>query len=101
MPKFENVLYAVVGAGDLALEKALSARDIVDRDRNQAVYKDFVARGRNLSRRITGARPTKQAVHQTKVARSQVRAAATSVRKAVDANARASRAAARKTVKVS
>ena len=101
MPKVENLLYAAVGVGDFALEKVRRTRNIVDRNRNQKVYTDFVKRGRGLSKKITDSRPTKRAVEQTKVARSQVRAAATSVRKAVGANAQATREAARKTAKAS
>lgn len=100
MPKGESLLYAVVGAGDYALEKVRDVRSI-DRKRSEKLYNDFVKRGRKMSTSIKNARPTKQAVEQTKVARSQMKAAATSVRKAVGANAKATRAAAGRAAKAS
>jgi hypothetical protein len=100
MPKSENLVYALVGAGDFAVEKAKSLREI-DRKRSEKLYNDFVKRGRKLSTSIKNARPSKQAVEQTKVARSQVKAAATSIRKAVGANVKATRTAANKAAKAS
>ena len=97
MSRSKEILYAVVGAGDLAVEKARNVRKIVD----PAVYSDFVARGRDLSGRIAKAVPTKRAVEQTRTARSQAKAAATSVGKAVKANATAARSAAGKVAKAS
>jgi hypothetical protein len=98
MPKGENFVYALVGAGDFALEKVRNAGTI-DRKKSQKLYQDFVKRGQKLSTSIKNARPTKQAMEQTKVARSQMKAAATSVRKAVGANAKATRSAAGKATK--
>lgn len=100
MPKGENFVYALVGAGDFAVEKVKNLRTI-DRKRSEKLYNDFVKRGRKLSTSIQNARPSKQAVEQTKVARSQVKAAATSIRKAVGANVKASRSAATKAAKAS
>lgn len=100
MPKSENVVYALVGAGDFAIEKVKNVRTI-DRNRSEKLYNDFVKRGRKLSTSIKNARPSKQAVEQTKVARSQMKAAATSIRKAVGANAKATRSAATKAAKAS
>ena len=100
MPKSENVVYALVGAGDFAVEKVKNLGTI-DRKRSEKLYNDFVTRGRKLSTSIKNARPSKQAVEQTKVARSQVKAAATSIRKAVGANVKASRSAATKAAKAS
>ena len=100
MPKSENLVYALVGAGDFAVEKAKNLREI-DRKRGEKLYNDFVKRGRKLSTSIKSARPSKQAVEQTKVARSQVKAAATSIRKAVGANVKATRTAANKAAKAS
>jgi hypothetical protein len=97
MSRPKEILYAVVGAGDLALEKVRNVRQIVD----PAVYTGFVARGRDLTGRIGKAAPTKQAVERTRTARSQAKAAATSVRKAVKANATAARSAAGKVAKAS
>ena len=96
MAKTEEILYAVVGVGDLAVEKATSIRKVVDRDATEKVYKDFIKRGRNLSKRISNSAPTKQAMAQTKTARTQIKAATTSLTKAVRANAIATRSAAGK-----
>jgi hypothetical protein len=93
MPKTEELLYAVVGAGDFAVEKA---KGLADRDTTAKVYKDFVKRGRSLSTKIRSSAPTKQAIAQTKTARSQAKAAATSATKAVRANSKAARSAATK-----
>lgn len=99
MPKTEDILYAVVGAGDFAVEKVKDAGKIADHKTGQKYYDDFVSRGRNLSGKIRNAGPTKAAANQTKVARSQVKAATTSVTKAATANAKAASSAARKVTK--
>ena len=101
MAKAQQIIYAVVGAGDLAVEKAANLRKVVDRERTEQVYSDFVNRGRAVSKRIGNAAPTKRAAAQTKTARSQVKAAATSVGKAVRANVGATRSAATKVAKAS
>ena len=101
MPKAQEMLYAVVGAGEVAMEKIVDARQVIDRQRSQKAYNDFVKRGRTLSTKIKNSGPSKQAKEQTKVARSQVKAAATSVSKAVRANAKATRSAATKARKAS
>lgn len=101
MAKPEELLYAVIGAGDLTVEKVRGLRALADRKQTEKVYNDFVKRGRTLGNRIKNSAPTKTAVAQTKTARSQVRAAATSVRKAVKADARATRSAATKAAKAS
>ena len=85
MTRTRELLYAVVGAGDLALEKARSLRAI-DPKATAKVYQDFVDRGQALSRKIRNSAASKQAIGQTKTARSQVKAATTSVTKAIRAN---------------
>jgi hypothetical protein len=97
MSKTKEVLYAVIGAGDLTIEKVRGAGRIVD----PGLYSDLVGRGRDLTGRIAKAAPTKKAVDRTRTARSQAKAAATSVRKAVRANATAARSAAGKVAKAS
>ena len=99
MAKAQELLYAIVGAGDFAVEKVKDTGKLADRKSTQKVYADFVKRGRTLSTKVRSSAPTKQAVAQTKTARSQVKAAATSVGKAVRANAKATRSAASKTAK--
>jgi hypothetical protein len=101
MPKTEEILYAVVGAGDLAVQKARDATKITDRKTGERYYKDFVKRGRDLSGRIRNSGPTKAAASQTKTARRQVKAASTSVAKAAGANVKAARTAAKKVAKTS
>ena len=101
MPRTQELLYAVVGVGDFAVEKVASLREVADRTKSQKVYKDFVKRGRSLSKKISSSAPTKQAVAQTKTARSQVKGAATSVTKAVRAIVTATRKAATKAAKAS
>jgi len=94
--KAQEFLYAVVGAGDFAVEKA---RALTERKNTTKTYEDLVGRGRTLSAKIKRSAPTKRAIEQTRNARSQARAAATSATKAVRANARAARSAATKTAK--
>ena len=101
MVRTQEVLYAAVGVGDLALQKAMNARKVADPRYTRELYSDLVDRGRSLSTRIRKSSPTRQAAAQTKVARSQVKAATTSVTKAVRANAQATRSAAKKTAKAS
>lgn len=98
MPKTQELLYAVVGAGDFTVQKV---KDLADRKQSEKVYNDFVTRGRTISKKIRNSAPTKNAVAQTKTARAQVKAAATSVRKAVRADAKATKSAAAKTAKAS
>ena len=86
MAKTQELLYAVVGAGDFAIDKARKLRDI-DPKSASTVYADFVKRGETLSKKIRTSAPSKQAVAQTKTAKTQVKAAATSVTKAIRANA--------------
>ena len=99
MPKPQELIYAVVGAGDFTVQKVRGLRALPDLKQTQEVYSDFVKRGRSISKRIQSSAPTKNAVAQTKTARSQVKAAATSVRKAVKADLKATTSAAAKTAK--
>lgn len=101
MARTREVLYAVVGTGDLALERLKKARAVMDSERSREVYNDVVTRGRSLSTRIQRSAPSKQAAAQTKVARSQLKAAATSIGKAVRSNANATRSAVSKVAKAS
>lgn len=101
MAKTQEIVYALVGAGDFAVEKALGVTKIADREASQKAYNDFIKRGRTLSRRVSNAAPTKRALEQTKTARAQVKAATTSVAKAVRLDAKAARNAATKVSKAS
>jgi hypothetical protein len=97
MAKPQELIYAVVGAGDFAAEKVRNARKVADRKNTQKLYKDFVKRGRSVWTKVRRSGPTKQAIAQTKTARTQVKAAATSVTKAFRADAKAAKSAASKT----
>lgn len=101
MASAREAVYALVGAGDLTMEKIRNARRLVDRSLTQNVYADCVKRGRSLSTRIGASAPTKRAIAQTRTARAQVKAAATSVGKAVRLDTRAARSAAEKVAKAS
>ena len=87
MAKTQELLYAVVGAGDFTVEKVRNARKVADRKTGQKLYKDFVKRGKTLSTKVRNSAPTKQALAQTKNARAQVKAATTSVSKLLRATA--------------
>jgi hypothetical protein len=100
-PKAQDLLFAIVGAGDFAVEKAKSVKVIRDRKSVEKYYKDFVKRGQALSKSIKNSAPTKRAIEQTKTARSQVKAATTSITKALRADAKATGSAAGKVAKAS
>jgi hypothetical protein len=99
--KSQGFIYALVGAGDLALERLMKTRAVVERARSREVYDDVVTRGRKLSTRIQRSAPSKQAAAQTKAARAQLKAATTSLGKAVQTNAYATRSAVSKLARAS
>ncbi len=101
MAKGQEVLYAIVGIGDFAIEKATNLPKLADRVTTQKTYDDFIKRGRDFSKKIRNAAATKRAVAQTKTARSQIKAATTSVSKAVQANVEATRTIAQRFAKAS
>ena len=101
MAKAQELIYAVVGVGDLAIEKAAGLTKITDRKNTQKVYDDFIKRGRTFSKKIRNSAATKQALAQTKTARTQIKAASTSVSKAVQANVEATRSIAQRFGKAS
>jgi len=101
MAKGQEFLYAAVGIGDLAVEKAASLTKLADRAATQKTYDDFVKRGRTFSKKIRNSAATKQAMAQTKTARTQIKAASTSVSKAVQANVQATRSIAQRLAKAS
>lgn len=83
MPKTQELLYAVVGAGDFAVQKAKSVRKLADRKVSQKYYKDFVKRGRSLATKVRSTAPAKRALETTEVARRRVKAATANVTKTV------------------
>lgn len=101
MTTAREFLYAAVGLGDLAMEKASGIAKLGDRAATQKAYEDAVKRGRAFSKKIRNSAATKQAMAQTKTARSQIKAASTSVSKAVQANVQATRSIAQRLAKAS
>jgi hypothetical protein len=98
---------AAIGASDLAVEKAktfaggLREFDVKafwarSQDVAQKNFEQLAVRGANLRKSVKDSAPAKRATAQTKQARRQVKAAATSIRKAVNANAEATKTAAKK-----
>ena len=98
---------AAIGASDLVAQKAktfaggLKEFDVktVWAKAQKEMTKNFdqlAVRGANLRKGIKDSAPAKRAAAQTSQARRQVKAAATSIRKAVNANAEATRSAAKK-----
>ncbi len=101
MANTQEIFYAVVGAGDLAVEKVRGIGKFADQKTTRKYYRDFIKRGKALTTTIKNSAPTKRAVAQTKTARTQVKAATTSLGKAVRLNARATQSAVKKTAKAS
>lgn len=91
--KTQEILYAVVGAGDLAVAKARNLRTVADRKKSTKLYKDLVKRGQTVSKNVKSAGPTKRALEQTKTARAQIRSATTSVTKAIGLGSKATASA--------
>ncbi len=86
MPKAQELLYAAVGTGDLAVEKVRSLKRLRDPRVNKKLYEDVVGRGRTLSRKVRTAPATKTMLAQTDAARRQVRDATKTVTKAFGVN---------------
>jgi hypothetical protein len=101
MAKGQEILYAIVGIGDLAVEKASVLPKLADPDSTRQAYDDFIKRGRAFSKKIRNSAATKRAMDQTKTARTQIKAATTSVSKAVQANLEATRSIAQRFAKAS
>ena len=96
-----------LGYGDFVVEKTrqlagnvrtFDVREFLADRQQQMVqlYGEFAERGEKLRKSVRRSAPVKRAADQTKIARSQVKAATTSVRKAAQANAQATRSAAKK-----
>lgn len=86
MAKTQEVLYAVVGASDFAVDKVKSIRKVADRKRNEKLYNDLVKRGRTLSRQVKNSKPGRQVRTGTEVAKEQLNDAAKNVGKALGVN---------------
>lgn len=117
MSATKEILYAAVGFGDLAIERARKAQSTLDiaklKDvkfdsvrtqlektssdvvvRTANLYGTLVRRGEKAVASIRDSGPTKRAVAQTKTARSQTKAAVASVRKAATSTVPATKDAA-------
>jgi hypothetical protein len=86
MAKAQELLYAVVGAGDYAVDKVKNVRKVADRKVNQKLYRDFIKRGRTVSTKVKNAKPTKQIAAQTEPVRTKAEDAFKSVSKALGVN---------------
>jgi hypothetical protein len=89
MQQVKKAYYAVLGTGDLAVEKSLG---LVDRakgvrkiggDDVSEAYTDLAKRGERVIKKVTRSKPAKQAAEGTRQASRQLKGAVTSVRKAL------------------
>ncbi len=101
MARGQELFYALVGLGDLAVEKVSTLPKLADKTSTQKAYDDMIKRGRTFSKKIRSAAATKRALEQSKTARTQIKAATTSVSKAVQANVEATRSIAQRVAKAS
>jgi hypothetical protein len=88
MDQWKKAPYAVLGTGDLAIEKAAEiygkASSIGRKARDVGqLYDGLAGRGEALVKRIQRSKTAKRAVDGTKQATRQVKGAVTSIRKAV------------------
>lgn len=86
MAKAQELIYAVVGAGDFAVDKAKNVKKFADRKKNEKLYKDFVKRGRTISTKVKNSKPGKQFTAQTETVKKQATDAAKNVTKALGVN---------------
>ena len=69
MAKTQELLYAVIGAGDFAVDKARNVKKLADRKTNEKLFKDFVKRGRAISTKVKNSKPGKQIKVQSETVR--------------------------------
>lgn len=86
MAKAQELFYAAVGAGDLAVDKVRSMKRFSDARTNKKLYKDVVSRGRTVSRKVRNSPAGKKVVAGTDTARRQVQDATKTVSKAFGVN---------------
>lgn len=86
MAKAQELIYAVVGAGDVAVDKVKGLRKYADRKTNEKMFKDFVKRGRTLSTKVKNSKPGKQFNAQTVTVKTKATDAAKTVTKALGVN---------------
>lgn len=89
MNQLTKIAYALIGAGDLAAERAMGlverARALPAERRKdaEALYGDLATRGERTYRKVVGSEPAERVRAQTKQAARQIKGAATSLKKAV------------------
>lgn len=89
MEQWKKAYYAVLGTGDLAVEKSLKlfgwARSVrkIDGDEVSHAYTDLAKRGEKVIRKVTRSKPAKRAAEGTRQASRQLKGAVTSFRKAL------------------
>jgi hypothetical protein len=89
MQQVKKAYYAVLGTGDLAVEKTIELagrakgiRKVGGDDVSQA-YTELAKRGERVFKKVTRSKPAKRATEGTKQASRQLKGAVTSVRKAL------------------
>jgi hypothetical protein len=86
MERLKKAPYAVLGTGDVAVERAMTligkARS-VRRTEIVGAYEGLADRGQTLVKKLQRSKPAKRAAAGTKQATRQLKGAATSVRKAL------------------
>jgi hypothetical protein len=89
MQEVKKAYYAVLGTGELAVEKTL---DLANRARGMRkidggdvsqVYTALARRGERVVRKVTRSKPARRAAEGTRQASRQLKGAATSLRKAL------------------
>jgi hypothetical protein len=89
MEQVKKAYYAVLGTGDLAVEKTVElagrAKDIrkLGGDDVSQAYTELAKRGERVIRKVSRSKPAKRAAEGTKQASRQLKGAVTSVRKAL------------------
>ncbi|MGI8407875.1 MAG: hypothetical protein ACR2L3_05135 [Actinomycetota bacterium] len=86
MANAQEIMYAVVGAGDFAVDKVKTISSIADRKANQKRYRDFVKRGRSISTKVKSSKHGKQIAAQAEPVKVQVEDALKTVTKAFGVN---------------
>ncbi len=88
MEQLKKAPFAILGTGDLAVEKA---KDLVGKARSvkvggpeiAGVYEGLADRGQAMVKKLQRSKPAKRAVDGTRQASRQLKGAATSIRKAL------------------
>ena len=84
--KSQEIVYAVVGAGEAAVDKVKGLSRFADKKKNEKLYNDFVKRGRTVSTKVRNTKPAKQFRVQTDTVKEKATDAAKTVTKAFGVN---------------